>query len=126
MFCSDGFGWVVVDPISFEIESETGQLVLYGNFSQLEENHLFKISRTSDFDRPTTPVSGALVTLKDDHGNSATYQEIALGKYQLSNDDIQGVPGRSYHIEIILANGESYLSQPQLMPDPVEMDSILL
>jgi len=113
-----------VDPISFETASETGQLVLYGNFSQLEETHLFTISRTADFDRPAIPVSGALLTLKDDLGNSAVYQEIDQGNYQLNAGALQGEPGRSYHIEVNLENGKSYFSRPQLMPEPIEIDSI--
>ena len=113
-----------VDPISFEVDSEEGDLVLYGNFSQLEESHFFNISRTAEFNRPTTPVSGATVEIKDNEGNVATYQEVEAGKYELRSDQMVGVPGRSYHIEVSLGNGEMYRSDPKELKEPVEMENL--
>jgi len=113
-----------VDPISFETDSEEGQLVFYGNFTQLDENHIFNISRTSDFGKPVTPVSGAFIVIMDDQGNSADYEEIDLGKYQLAADKIPGIPGRSYHIEVTLADGKTYFSAPQVMPEPIEIEEV--
>lgn len=111
-----------IDPISFETNSEGGQLVFYGNFSQLNEEHLFYISQTSDFGKPVVPVTGASIVIIDDQGNSADYQEIELGKYQLSPGNMQGIPGRSYHVEVTLVNGKIYFTTPQIMPEPIEAD----
>ena len=113
-----------VDPISFETDSVNGELVFYGNFTQLDENHIFNISRTSDFGKPAVPVSGAFIEIMDDQGNCADYQEVETGKHQLTADKMQGVPGRSYHIEITLNNGKTYFSEPQVMPEPVEVDDV--
>ena len=73
-----------VDPISFETDSVDGQLVFYGNFTQLNEKHIFNISQTSEFGKSATPVSGASIDIIDDQGNCANYQEIDLGIYQLA------------------------------------------
>ncbi len=113
-----------VDPISFETDSVNGELVFYGNFTQLNENHIFNISRTSDFGKPVTPVLGASIIILDDQGNSADYQEIDLGKYQLAADKIAGIPGRSYHIEVTLSDGKTYFSAPQVMPEPIEIEEV--
>jgi hypothetical protein len=34
------------------------------------------------------------------------------------------VPGRSYHIEVTLANGKTYISAPQVMPEPIEIEEL--
>lgn len=113
-----------VDPISFETNSVEGQLVFYGNFTQLDEKHIFNISQTSDFGKPVLPVSGAIVVIVDDQGNSADYSEIDLGIYELAANKMQGMPGRSYHIEITLAGGQAYCSTPQVMPQPIEVEDL--
>ncbi len=113
-----------VDPISFKTESTGRQLVFDGYFTQLNENHFFKISRTADFGKTILPVSGASVAIIDDLGNSADYEEIDLGNYELCTDRIQGIPGRFYHVEITLADGRKYFTVPQIMPEPVEADVI--
>jgi len=112
-----------VDPISFETDSAGGELVFFGNFTQLEEKHFFNISRTSDLGEPVVPVTDALVVIKDDLGNSAVYEEIEPGKYELEADKLPGVPGRYYHIEITL-DGKTYGSSPQVMPEPIAVENI--
>ena len=113
-----------VDPISFEAETGQSQLVFFGNFSQLNQNHYFTIARTSDFDKIAIPVDGAQVTLWDDQGNSADYEASGEGKYTLRAETMNGVPGNSYHIEISLSTGASYRSDPQILPEPVELDNL--
>ncbi len=113
-----------VDPISFETGNESGHMVIYGHFSQLPQDHFIDITQTSGFGTPTVPVTGACIKISDNTGNSADYQEIETGKYLLTPDDLQGVPGRSYHIEIVLSDGRIYLSEPQVLPEPMEPDEI--
>ena len=113
-----------VDPISFETQAEEGQLVFFGIFSQLEQIHTFSITETTEFNKQATPVQGAEVVLWDDQGNSAAYREMPEGIYELPEAEMPGVPGRAYHIEITLNNGDSYQSPPQVMPEPVEIDSL--
>ncbi len=113
-----------VDPIFFETESGGRQLVFSGNFSQLNEKHFFNISWTSDFGKPGSPVSGASVVIKDEDGNCADYEEVEMGKYELEVDKIQGIPGRSYHVEITFPSGREFYSTPQVMPELIEIEDI--
>jgi len=113
-----------VDPIFFETDAGRSQLVFFGNFTQLNEKHIFTISRTSDFGNPVIPVTGASVVIKDNQGNCADYDEFEMGKYELAADKILGIPGTSYHIEITFANGKTYYSTPQVMIEPVEAEEI--
>jgi hypothetical protein len=113
-----------VDPISFETGTDSSQIIIYGHFSQLQQDYTIDISRTSGFGILPNPISGACVKIMDGIGNFADYQEVEPGKYLLTPDKLQGVPGRSYQIEIILADGISFLSMPQVLPEPVEPDDL--
>jgi hypothetical protein len=113
-----------VDPITFETASETGQLVFYGEFTQVKENHVFTVARTSEFGKPTIPLSGAAISIFDDLGNAAPYVETDNGKYILNAESFQGVPGRFYHVEITSPDGRNLRSLPQTMPEPIEIDDL--
>ena len=113
-----------VDPIIFETDPGEAQLIFYGNFTQLDEENTFTISHTSDFGKPGIPVSGASVVIKDELGNCADYEEYEDGKYVLATGKMPGIPGRSYHIEITLANDKKYYSTPLVMPQPMEVKDI--
>ena len=113
-----------VDPISFKTDSKKSQLAFYGNFTQLTAKHIFTISRTSDFGQPVIPVSGASVSIKDDHGICADYEEIESGIYELDAGQMRGIPGRYYHIEVTFPNGKTYYSTPQVMPEPIDVEDI--
>ena len=113
-----------VDPISFETVNDDSQLVIYGNFTQLSQDHTVDITFTEGFGIPTTPVSGACVKIVDNLGASAEYQESESGRYVLSAGLFPGVPGRLYHIEIVLSEGKTYRSTPQIMPSPIEPEEI--
>ncbi len=113
-----------VDPITFETGSADNQVVFFGNFTQLCTDHIFNITQTANLGEPPIPVSGAVVVIMDDEGNSADYLEVEPGKYLLTPDKMVGTPGKSYHLEIALANGKSYFTRPQVMPEPIEVDTI--
>jgi len=113
-----------VDPISFETDPGGRQLVFYGIFTQMDEEHIFTISRTSDFGKQPIPVSGAFVAIKDDKGNRAEYEEFEEGEYVLAPGKMPGIPGISYHIEITLTNGRTYYSPPQVMPQPIKAEDV--
>jgi hypothetical protein len=69
-----------VDPISFETGTDSSQIIIYGHFSQLQQDYTIDISRTSGFGIPPNPISGACVKIMDGIGNFADYQEVEPGK----------------------------------------------
>ena len=113
-----------VDPISFETSSEIGEVVFYGEFNQFSENHVINISRTSNFGSMTVPESEADVQIFDNLGNNAAYVEQDSGTYELEAESFPGVVGRFYHVEITLINGIVFISSPQQLLQPVEIDDI--
>lgn len=67
-------------------------------------------------------VTGAIVQLSDDAGNSETLSEISSGIYKTNT--FNGISGRTYNLQI-KANNTTY-SAYSSMSDPVAIDSFLL
>jgi hypothetical protein len=67
-------------------------------------------------------VTGAVVQLSDDAGNTETLSEVTSGVYK--TNVFNGVAGRTYNLQI-QANNTSY-SAFSSMPNPVAIDSFLL
>jgi len=103
-----------ISPIDFRVENRGGQLVVSGQVSPLEDRNEIRLGRTADGRLPF-PITGAIIQLMDDVGNSLRYNEIEEGVYTLP--DFKGVPGRTYHVEIALNDGEVYESKPEKMPE---------
>jgi hypothetical protein len=111
-----------VEVIDFPVDHERGRLIVSGQFTNENEEHLVRISRTSTRYTPPEPVSGAAVILKDDAGNEFLYAETdEPGAYRLA-DSISGTVGRSYYIEIAV-NDKLYRSVPEKIPEIIGIDS---
>ncbi len=116
-----------------KLSTETGdlsQLVISGDFSNSASQHIIHISQPSQYGVSAFGhVSGAVVMLYDDAGNSARYEEgfqTAFGQgYYLAANAIPAVVGRSYHIEVTLADGQTIRSEPQPLLAPIGIDTIL-
>lgn len=117
-----------IREIDYSVENaDQDTLVVDGAFTDGPGPHILRLTRPGDIDkRIFVPVSGAVVTLSDDLGNQFNYDEIVQGPdvasfYRLM--DVQGIPGRTYHIEIRLPGGDIYHSRPEKMPQRVSIDS---
>lgn len=80
------------------------------------------ISRPADYYRPDEPdpVDGAQVTISDDAGNHETLIGIGDGQYQ--TQDMEGVPGRTYTLEVEI-DGKHYIAS-STMPEALDFDYI--
>lgn len=68
-------------------------------------------------------VKGAKVTLTDDLGRTETLNEVTKGIYETSSS-YQGEVGRSYVLSIVLPDGTSYRSSPQLLKAAPKIEKI--
>ncbi|HET9487942.1 MAG TPA: DUF4249 domain-containing protein [Chryseosolibacter sp.] len=107
----------------FDTSSEYhgGQIVISGQISPFEETSVVYVGRTADKERLPEPISGAMVTLRDDLGNEAIYA--ASGeKYILK--DFAAVPGRTYHIHVALPGHGTFESIPEQVPAAIGVDEV--
>lgn len=113
-----------LSPIDFPVQNGGGQLVISGQVSTISDQNLVQVGITANTERLPFPVSGAIVILRDDFGNSFTYSEQfeKPGNYLLSN--VPGFAGRTYFIEVTLADGSVYRSVPEKMPEATRIDSL--
>lgn len=69
-------------------------------------------------------VSGALVTIKDDLGNSTTLSEKSAGVYKTDSLLFRGAVGRTYTLYIKTLDGQEYESEECLMNPVRDIDSL--
>lgn len=84
-----------------------------------------KLSQSSTVDNPIfIPFTGCVVTISDNSGNEEILAETEFGTYQTSPGGMQGVPGRSYKIEIRTMQGEVYESDFEKLNISTAIDSV--
>jgi hypothetical protein len=104
-------------------------LVVNGALTNLPGPQTLKLTRPGNYAKQVfESVFGAEVALFDEFGNRFDYHEVVApdglsSRYEL---DFQGQPGQAYRLEIRLASGELYRTQPQVMPEPVLIDSLVI
>lgn len=106
-----------IQPIEISTERKGGNVVISGQLSNIPDQSIVYVGITADIERLPFPISGAVVNLFEGDEFAGTYIEDKFrpGKYVLQ--DSIGVPGRMYHIQIVLPDNRTYESVPEKMPD---------
>lgn len=114
-----------VEPVEFDDDSPQGFLVVDGSVVANAAKHTVKLGRGGPLGkRVFERVSGARLTLIQGNEERAGFIEVGEGEYELSAEEIPGVVGESYHLEIELLNGKKYRTDPEIIPQAVVIDSI--
>ncbi|MBK7939405.1 MAG: DUF4249 domain-containing protein [Lewinellaceae bacterium] len=112
----------------FQKNADKSTLVVSGVFTDGPGPHTIRLTRPGDSNKQSfEAVRNAVITLSDDAGNQYNYQEMvsADGEYWFYQlDNVQGMAGLTYTLEIKLPGGEVYRSKPEKMPVRVPIDSI--
>lgn len=114
-----------IDPYSPKLDDFQSLLVVNALLTDENKSNIVSLShtiKTAD-DKPEM-VSGALVIIKDDLGNSTTLNETSTGIYKTDSLIFRGEIGRSYTLYIKTVKGEEYESEPCLMYPLQDIDSI--
>ncbi|MGB3849045.1 MAG: DUF4249 domain-containing protein [Tunicatimonas sp.] len=111
-----------VEPISFDTDPLGGQLIVTGGITNAVGTYGVVLKETDENRAFPVPVSGAAVTLRNDQGQRELLREQDDGRYRTAGE-IQGQPGDTYEIEIVLADGVTYRSRPETMPIAIGKDS---
>ncbi|MCY7328760.1 MAG: DUF4249 domain-containing protein [Saprospiraceae bacterium] len=116
-----------VREIDFQEEdADQSLLVVSGVFTDGYGPHILRLTRPGNYNKQVfKTVSDAEIRLSDDAGHTYTYQSVQPADkpayYELRN--VKGETGRTYTLNIKLANGEAYQSHPQIMPEPISLDT---
>ncbi len=124
-FILSGLFQSCIRPIDVEVKENDNLYVVEGLITNEPGPYEVHITRSATYsassDGTNFPVDGAMVTLFDDAGNADLLLEVGNGYYITRN--MQGIPGRSYYINIKTIEGDEIESIPEAMPFPVEVDS---
>jgi len=109
------------DIIDLELDGMESRIVIEGIVSNKFGSTQVKISKTSGIydDESILPVSGAMVNISDNHGNSEILNETSDGIYRTSN--IRRSPGTTYFLNVEV-DGKEYTAESKY-PLPIILDS---
>ena len=113
-----------IEEIPFKTNTGDGLLVVDGGFSDNDEPQNIRLQRTTAYGTAPTPVKGARVLVKSSDGKIGNYIEEKNGNYILDPQTLRGTSGQLYYLDITLSSGETYQSEPEIMPKKVVPDSI--
>lgn len=108
--------------IDIDLNTQDPQIVIEGNITNQPGPYSVTLTQTVNFDESNNfpGVSGALVIISDNSGNSETLTESFSGVY--STSEMQGTIGRNYTIKVT-TNGKEYTATSN-MPAPVSIDTL--
>ncbi len=110
------------DVITVDLNTAEPRIVIEGVITDQPGPYRVTIHKTTDYFKPGDfpPVSGAVVRISDNTGNSELLQETDTGIYITT--DIQGVSGKTYTLSVE-SEGENYTAF-STMPEALELDSL--
>ncbi|MCE7992173.1 MAG: DUF4249 domain-containing protein [Roseivirga sp.] len=110
------------EVVNLKTELGPSQLLVFGRITDGLEGNIIQLSRTSTFNGEQEPVTGAVVKVVAEDGNTEHYLEVESGEYELANESLTGQPGMSYYLEIDVPGGKTYRSTPEIMPENNTVD----
>lgn len=114
-----------VDPYTPKLDKYQSLLVVDAVVTGDDEPACVRLSVTSVTQDEEPPmVSGAQVSISDNMGNSISLTETSDGFYVSDNKTPAGVPGRTYTLRIQTREGKLYESEPCLLEQAGEIDTI--
>lgn len=116
-----------IDEIKIDLgDTYETLLVVDGGITNEAPPYTVKLSWSSrlEYLPKFVPIENCNVEIMDDFGNIEVLEEKDKGIYVSSESGLQGMPGRSYKIRILLADGKQYESDFERMEEPIEIDSV--
>lgn len=109
-------------------EPDKSVLAIHGQFTNSKGEQKVRLTRPGyySFGASFDPVVGAKVEIVDEKGNREQYRGDLdeKGTYFLAGRKVKGQPGGTYYLDITLADGANYRSEPETMPAAMKSDSI--
>lgn len=113
-----------IEPFDFRSIGFDSKLVVDASLTNEAKEHVVKLSYTFPLDTNLNlAASNAAVAFIEASGNRVPLRETSPGHY-VTNSDYAGIPGQSYQLSIVLPDGKEFLSDSEVMRDPVPIDSV--
>ncbi len=115
-----------VDKIDFNIPSSQFQMVVEGMISDGDGPYTVKLSRSLNLNIDSIvldPITQATIMLYEDNSASEQFIEVSKGIYSTTGI-IKGKIGHSYNITILTADGKKYESEPELLNESGNAETI--
>lgn len=116
-----------IEEIRLDIDNDQQFLVVDGLITDSLQVHTIKLHKSAVLgvgnDNILTPVANAQVMVLDNTGGSVYFPEAEAGIYE---SVFQGVPGRSYQLQVQLESGQKVLSHPGLLRQAPPIDDIYI
>jgi hypothetical protein len=108
--------------VNIDLNSSSPAIIIEANIVSEKGPYTVKITKSANYNQSNDfpAVSGAIVTLSDNAGNSENLIETSSGFYTTSST--QGVPGRTYTLTVV-TDGKKYTATCS-MPIPVDIISL--
>lgn len=113
-----------IEPYVPNIEGYQSLLVVDGLITDENSAYTVKLSRSMKEDGEPVMVSDASVSVSDDIGNTFYFESTGDGFYQSDVTSFKGTVGRTYTLNITTSEGEQYKSDPCMMFDVPDIDTI--
>ncbi len=113
-----------IEPFDFRSIDFESKLVVDASLTNEVREHVVNLSYTFPLDTNLNlAATDAQVAFIEPSGDRVPLTETSPGHY-ITRSDYAGIPGQSYRLSIVLPNGTEFLSDPELMLDPVPIDSV--
>ena len=114
-----------IDPFDPGLKDSESLLVVDALVTNENRSFQVKLSRTIDVQlEDPPPVTGALVSVRDNFGKSTVFQETTGGIYKSDSLVFHGVIGNSYILSIKTPEGDEYESEPCTMAPVQNLEKI--
>jgi hypothetical protein len=116
-----------IDPFNVQVPGIERLIAVDGMITDQPGPYTVKLFWTSSIGEVLSmadPVEDAQVIISDDQGNSEILAYHGKGIYETSNNGIQGLIGRSYHVDINTKDGNRYTSTPEELKSAGSIDSM--
>lgn len=120
-----------IDQVTLPIRNEAPRLVVDGLITNEKPPYSVRLSYSGSFtfdqENPQDQkITDATVTLRDDagHATALAHDVFNPGFYRTTDSTFVGQQGRSYTLNIRLADGKTYVSAPEKMPAVPGIDSV--
>lgn len=120
-----------IDEVQIPSRSVDPRLVVEGLITNENTPYAVKLTYTGEYNssiygQAEIPVSGALVTITEVGGKTVTLEQdpVTPVYYWTQDSDFVGKVGKTYQLKIQLADGQTYLSETELLKDVPQIDHL--